>query len=100
MNMKQLLAGFAALPFLASAAIAGQPAPLSDTLMDGVAAGLTLTYSIGTLTSGCSSGGTNCGSTAVKATISCPICDGSTGLSSFGKVTSAPTSVNELTLPH
>jgi len=40
MKMKQRLAGLAALPlFLGGAAMAGQPAPLSDVQMDRVTAG-------------------------------------------------------------
>lgn len=42
--MKKLLAGFAALPFLAGVAMAGQPAPLSDTQMDHVTAGLAVWF--------------------------------------------------------
>jgi hypothetical protein len=45
--MKKLLAGFAALPFLAGVAMAGQPAPLSDTQMDHVTAGLAEWFSPG-----------------------------------------------------
>lgn len=37
--MKRFLFGLAALPFLAGAALAGQPAPLTDTQMDRVTAG-------------------------------------------------------------
>jgi hypothetical protein len=42
--MKKLLAGFAALPFLAGVAMAGQPAPLSDVQMDQVTAGLAVWF--------------------------------------------------------
>ncbi|MBV8094106.1 MAG: hypothetical protein JOY71_07585 [Acetobacteraceae bacterium] len=37
--MKKLLAGVAALPFLAGVALAGQPVALNDTQMDKVTAG-------------------------------------------------------------
>jgi hypothetical protein len=37
--MKKLLVGLAAVPFLAGAAMAGQPMPLSDAQMDKVTAG-------------------------------------------------------------
>ena len=37
--MKKLLSGLAALPFLASIALAGQPVPLTDAQMDKVSAG-------------------------------------------------------------
>jgi len=37
--MKKLLSGLAALPFLASLALAGQPAKLTDLQMDKVTAG-------------------------------------------------------------
>jgi hypothetical protein len=37
--MKKLLCGLAALPFLTSVALAGQPTPLSDKQMDTVTAG-------------------------------------------------------------
>ena len=43
--MKKLLIGFAALPFLAGAALGGQPAPLSDVQMDQVTAGVVLNAS-------------------------------------------------------
>jgi len=37
--MKKLLLGLAALPFVAGVAMAGEPAPLSDSQMDQVTAG-------------------------------------------------------------
>ena len=43
--MKKLLAGCALLPLLAGMAMAGQPAPLSDTQMDRVTAGLAVWFS-------------------------------------------------------
>jgi hypothetical protein len=46
--MKKLLVGLAALPFLASVAIAGQPVSLNDTQMDKVVAGLNVWYSFST----------------------------------------------------
>jgi hypothetical protein len=42
--MKKLLASCALLPFLAGMAMAGQPAPLSDTQMDKVTAGLAVWF--------------------------------------------------------
>ncbi|HJU19088.1 MAG TPA: hypothetical protein VJ770_21745 [Stellaceae bacterium] len=42
--MKKLLAGVAVLPFLAGIAMAGQPAPLNDTQMDQVTAGLAVWF--------------------------------------------------------
>lgn len=42
--MKKLLAGCALLPLLAGMAMAGQPAPLSDTQMDQVTAGLAVWF--------------------------------------------------------
>lgn len=45
--MNKLLAGIAALPFLAGVAMAGQPAPLSDTQMDQVTAGFDVLYVYG-----------------------------------------------------
>jgi hypothetical protein len=44
--MKKLLVGFAALPFLASAAMAGKPMPLSNAQMDQVTAGLSDNFAI------------------------------------------------------
>src|SRR5947199_9045012 len=38
-QMKKLLIGFAALPFIAGVAMAGQPMPLSEAQMDKVTAG-------------------------------------------------------------
>jgi hypothetical protein len=42
--MKKLLVGVAAVPFLASVAMAGQPVSLSDTQMDKVTAGQGIEY--------------------------------------------------------
>jgi len=96
MKMKHLLAGLAALPLLAGVALAGQPAPLSDTQMDGVTAGLVLPYTVGSLNNGvCGLGGVNCGSRAVTVTLSFPVSDGAVGLASFGRITSSPLSVIE-----
>src|SRR5262249_31510816 len=39
LSMKKLLIGFAAVPFLAGIAMAGQPKPLTDAQMDKVTAG-------------------------------------------------------------
>lgn len=42
--MNKLLAGLAALPFLAGVATAGQPTPLTNTQMDQVTAGLAVWF--------------------------------------------------------
>jgi len=44
--MRQLLFGLAALPFLASAAFAGQPVPLNDSQLDGVTAGAVFLFAL------------------------------------------------------
>jgi hypothetical protein len=41
--MNRVLCGLAALPFLAGVAVAGQPAPLTDSQMDNVTAGFDFT---------------------------------------------------------
>jgi len=42
--MKKLLLGLAALPFVAGVAMAGEPAPLSDSQMDQVTAGVVVVF--------------------------------------------------------
>jgi len=98
MKIRRLLPGIA-LPLSTGAAMAGQPAPLSDAQMDQVTAGLVVSYPGAALTSGCLAGGVNCTSTTVTVTATYPVSDGVTGLSSFGSLKSAPLLLLTLPLP-
>jgi hypothetical protein len=59
--MKMLFAGLVALPFLAGVAMAGELAPLSDTQLDQVTAGLS--FSVNNALSGTQNGATGTGAT-------------------------------------
>jgi len=96
MNTKRLFVGPAALPFLVGAAMAGQPAQLSDSQMDQVTAGFTITYNLGPGPfNGCTPVGINCTHVNEILTLSYPVNDGATGLASFPSLKSAPLSVFE-----